>query len=96
MSVCKAEKSPYWYFWRNDDGSMTPILSLEGQFSRRQDLQQAYSLNGAIYLTDVQKFVDNRKFVFTDSLSYVMDKESSIDIDNLMDFKLAQLILGKK
>ncbi len=96
VSVCESDKSPYWCFWRNDNNSITPILSQENQFSRRQDLKKAFSLNGAIYILDVKKFINERKFIFEDSLSYVMDKESSVDIDDMMDLQLAQVILGAK
>ena len=96
VSVCEADKSPYWYFWRNDDETIMPVLNKEGQFSRRQDLEKSYVLNGAIYIIDITKFKDTKKFIYNDSCSYVMDKESSIDIDDLIDFKMAQLILGVK
>lgn len=96
VSVCLAEKSPYWYFSRDNIGMISPILNMEGQFSRRQELPDTYFLNGAIYIVDVKKFLSHKKFIFNDSLSYVMSKESSIDIDEPIDFKLAQLILGVK
>jgi len=96
VSVCETDKSPYWCFWRNEDTSITPILSMVEQFSRRQGLPKAYSLNGAIYIVDNKKFIGSQKFIYDDSLSYVMDKKSSIDIDDLMDFKLAELLLGEK
>ncbi len=96
VSVCLADKSPYWYFFKNNVGMMSPVLSMEGQFSRRQELPDTYLLNGAIYIVDIKKFLSQKKFIFDDSISYVMSKESSIDIDEPLDFKLAQLILGVK
>ncbi len=96
VSVCLADKSPYWYFFKDNIGMISPVLSMEGQFSRRQELPDTYLLNGAIYIVDVKKFLSHEKFIFDDSISYVMSKESSIDIDEPLDFKLAQLILGVK
>ena len=96
VSVYQADKSPYWYFSRDNIGMINPVLNMEGQFSRRQELPDTYLLNGAIYIVDVKKFLSYEKFIFDDSLSYVMSKESSIDIDEAIDFQLAQLILGVK
>lgn len=92
-SVYCADKSPYWYFTRDEIGTISSVLKMEGQFSRRQELPVTYLLNGAIYIVDMKKFLSYEKFIFDDSLSYVMSKESSIDIDNLMDFRLAELIV---
>ena len=73
-----------------------PIMQHENQCNRRQDLQKSYCLNGAIYVVDVELFLKNKEFIFEDSKSYLMDFESSVDIDSLMDFKLAQLFLDEK
>jgi len=96
VSVMKADKSPYWYFFRENNNKIQPVITLEGQFSRRQDLPDSYLLNGAVYIVGVKDFQRDRKLIFNDTLSFVMSKESSIDIDDIMDFKLAQLILGVK
>lgn len=96
VSVVKSDKSPYWSFFVDDSLNMRPILNLEGQFSRRQELPDSYFLNGAIYIVGTKQFLRDAKFIYTDSLSYVMCKKSSIDIDDIMDFKLAQLMLGVK
>lgn len=95
VSVVKADKSPYWHFIR-EDNKILPVINLEGQFSRRQDLPVTYLLNGAIYIIGLKKFQRDKKLIFDDTLSIVMSKESSIDIDDNMDFKLAQLNLGVK
>ena len=96
VSVVKADKSPYWYFSRETNSTIKPILSLKEQYSRRQDLPETFLLNGAIYIVNVNEFLSSGKFIFDDSLSYLMCKQSSIDIDDIMDFKLAQLMLGVK
>ena len=96
VSVCEAEKSPFWCFWRDEMGGITPILKDDTQFSRRQELRPAYLLNGAIYVVSVEQFMKDKKFIYDDTISYLMDKESSLDIDVLLDFKLAEFIIGEK
>ena len=96
VSICESQKSPYWMFSLEDDGALEPIIHDKNQFSRRQELPKTYCLNGAIYVVDVELFLKNKEFIFEDSKSYLMDFESSVDIDSLMDFKLAQLFLDEK
>ncbi|OAJ96164.1 acylneuraminate cytidylyltransferase family protein [Vibrio bivalvicida] len=95
VSVTKVDKSPQWCFWRDEQAYLTPILSGGLSLNRRQELQDAFVLNGAIYIAETGELLSERKFLFDDSVSYLMSKESSIDIDDLVDFKLAQLILGE-
>ncbi len=95
VSVSEMDKSPCWCFWRNKN-QLEPIIEGEVKYSRRQDLQKAYVLNGAIYIVKAKNFMDKQIFLHTNSSSYVMNKESSIDIDDWMDFKFAQLLLGSK
>ena len=93
VSVMEADKSPYWCFFRENNHAIRPVLNLKGQFSRRQDVPITYLLNGAIYIVGRKTFARNRKLIFSDTLSIVMSKQSSIDIDDIIDFKLAQLTL---
>ena len=93
VSVCESQKSPYWMFSLEEGGVLKPIIHDENQFRRRQELPKTYCLNGAIYVIDVKCFLENKKFIFEDTKSYLMDYESSIDIDSLMDFNLARLII---
>lgn len=96
VSVCEVEKNPAWYFWRNENDTLSQVLKNDNDLSRRQDLQIAYALNGAIYIVDTKRFLSEKKFLYEDTHSYVMDKKSSIDIDDEIDFKFAQFIIGEK
>ena len=96
VSICESQKSPFWMFSLQDDGGLEPIIKDKAQFSRRQELPKTYSLNGAIYVVDVEFFLRNKEFIFEDSKYYLMDYKSSVDIDSLMDFKIAQIFLDEK
>ncbi len=93
ISVCATDKSPSWLFWC-DDNRLTPILGKQSNATRRQDVNDAYGLNGAIYVVPVERFKQERKFLFDDSLPFIMQKQSSVDIDDAMDFRIAELILA--
>jgi N-acylneuraminate cytidylyltransferase/CMP-N,N'-diacetyllegionaminic acid synthase len=94
ISVCESDKSPSWLFW-NENNKLAPILGTNSEATRRQDVRKAYALNGAIYVVEVDRFKQQRKFLYDDSIPFVMDKNSSIDIDDVMDFKIAELVLSE-
>lgn len=63
---------------------------------RRQDLPEYYKLNGAIYLAETEKFLLNKTIYKGKILGYIMSKENSIDIDDEIDFNLAEIYLKKR
>lgn len=48
-----------------------------------------FSLNGAMYFNDVNKFNKNRVLYSKDSLGYIMSEDDSVDIDTEKDFLCA-------
>jgi len=60
---------------------------------RSQDLEKHYRLNGAIYICETEKLLEEKSFFLADNIfSYVMDRKSSVDIDEEIDFKIAGLL----
>ena len=62
----------------------------------RQKLDQYFRLNGAIFLNSVESILSQNSLVQDNSIAYFMPKWKSIDIDDLVDFKIAELILQNK
>jgi CMP-N-acetylneuraminic acid synthetase len=67
ISVCASDKSPSWMFWCQDK-VLKPILGEQSKATRRQDVKEAYTLNGALYVVPVERFKHLLKFLFSDSL----------------------------
>jgi CMP-N-acetylneuraminic acid synthetase len=61
--------------------------------SNRQTETANYILNGAIYIASTHKFENDTLLSARPVQAYVMPLEASVDIDTLMDFKLAELLL---
>lgn len=59
----------------------------------RQSLQTFYEYNGAIYVINVKSLKEKGLASFTRKVKYIMPKESSIDIDDIYDFMLAEQII---
>jgi len=97
ISVCGVDYSPLWCNTLPDDLSMENFLSDDIKDKRSQDLPKFYRLNGAIYICKTDKFIsENTFFLKKNVYAYIMDRLSSIDIDDEIDFKLAELILKEK
>ena len=64
-----------------------------GSTQRRQDLEPAYALNGAIYLTKRSWLAEHESFYADQTYAWVMPPERSIDIDEPWDLHLCELIL---
>ena len=59
---------------------------------RRQDYRD-YSPNGAVYLAKPGAYLEQKHFYGERSLAYLMDKTSSVDIDDYIDLELAGLLI---
>lgn len=94
ISVCEMSHSPLWCNTLDNNLSMTNFLKDEVLNTRSQDLEKFYRLNGAIYLCKTEKLLKENSFFLKDNIfAYVMDRKSSIDIDEQIDFELASLYI---
>lgn len=60
---------------------------------RRQDLEPAFALNGAIYITPGPWLTAHKTLYAEKTYGYVMPPERSIDIDDEWDLRLCELVL---
>lgn len=94
LSVKETDSNPYFLLYEeNKEGYLKKILS--GDFTRKQNCPIVYEINGAIYVISISSLLNNDSLVFRKTKKYVMDKESSIDIDDEYDFNLAEFILRR-
>lgn len=94
VSVCKSEHHPLWSNTLPEDGNMKNFINPEYMNKNRQELPVIYRLNGAIYLSFCNYIKDRKSFYGENTFAYIMPEERSIDIDNILDFKLAELLLN--
>ncbi len=95
VSVCKMEHSSLWSNTLPQDLSMNNFLKDEILNKRSQDLEKYYRINGAIYVCKTDKLLEEKSFFIGDNIfAYKMDRNSSVDIDEEMDFYIAKAILN--
>jgi len=96
VSVCEMEHSPLWSNTLDKNLSMDNFLKDEIINKRSQDLEKYYRLNGAIYIIDTDKLLENKSFILKENIyAYKMDRDSSIDIDEEIDFKMAEVLINE-
>lgn len=93
FSVCEAEHSPYWMRTIGDGGRLTPLLPGSESYTRRQDLPPVYRLNGAVYVETRTGLVGSGKPTGMDVRALVMERLDSIDIDEDLDLRIAEMQL---
>ena len=94
VSVCEMDHSPLWSNTLPKDLSMNDFIKEEVKNKRSQDLDKYYRLNGAIYICKIDKFLkENTLFLKNNIFAYIMDRKSSVDIDDEIDFKLAEVLI---
>lgn len=94
VSVTESKTSPYFNLYEeNKEGYLQK--SKDGAFTRRQDVPPVYEYNGAIYIFKTKSIVESEMKDFEKITKYVMSKNDSIDIDDEIDWKIAEYILTK-
>jgi CMP-N-acetylneuraminic acid synthetase len=82
---------------RIEGDRLLPFCMEEKEGTRRQDFQPpAYMRNGAIYLTRRDVLMERGSIWGEVIRPYVMPEERSVSIDNELDFRLAELMLGDR
>lgn len=90
FSSCYTKK----FLWTKN--KLDKLVSLNYDFKNRpmkQDFNYNYYENGAFYIFKVKKFIKSKNRLFGKIGTYVMDENSSLDIDDINDFKKAENFL---
>jgi len=97
ISVCKTEHSPLWCNTLPVDNNMEGFVPERIQKATSQELPDYYRLNGAVYLCDIRKMIEERTLFLKENIyGYVMSRVNSIDIDDEVDLELAGIYLARR
>ena len=81
------------FLWTNEGGDVRPI-NYDYRFRpRRQDMPPQYVENGSIYVFNTQALLESGNRLSGRVSLYSMDEEAAVDIDSVLDMKVAELIL---
>ena len=97
ISVCPASRSPYFNMVNyNAQGGLELVIQSDAEISRRQDAPEIFDITTVVYVS-TPEFIQKSYGVFSGKVTCVhVPKERSVDIDDLFDFKLAEVILNER
>lgn len=95
ISVKETSSNPFYLmFQENNDGYLERIA--KKNFYYRQEAPKIWEINGAFYILKIDSFLQKQSLYNLKTEKYIMDKESSIDIDDNHDWNLAEFFYNKK
>lgn len=93
VSTVECEHHPLWSNILPSDLSMVNFILPEVLNKNREELPKYYRLNGAVYVAK-WGYLKNTNNWFSDrTYAYIMLQERSVDIDSIVDFRLAESLL---
>ena len=95
VSVCEAKENPAHFYEINVDNYLSKSFK-QLKESNRQEYKKNYILNGALYLSSVKYLKKHKSFITNKTIPYVMQREKSIDIDDITDIKWGEFIQNYK
>lgn len=96
VGVCEMDHSPLWANTIPEDLSMENFIRPEVVKMPRQSIQTYYRINGALYIVKVDYLMRTPDIYGDRSFASVMSKENSIDIDDQMDFTIAEVLITER
>lgn len=96
VGVCEMDHSPLWANTLPEDLSMENFIRPEVVKMPRQSIPTYYRINGALYIVKVNYLMRTSDIYGKRSYASVMRKENSIDIDDQMDFTIAEVLISER
>ena len=95
ISVSECKRHPLWSNILNKNREMKSFIKEDIRKKNRQDLPKYYELNGMIFLAKTKKLLETKDWFMDESFALIIDKNRAIDIDDIVDFKLAEILINK-
>lgn len=93
VSVKETSANPYYNCFEEDKNGFLSISKGNGLLERRQDAPAVWEFNGSIFVINIESLKQMNMSKFTRIKKYIMEDLYSVDIDNILDWKIAELIL---
>ena len=97
ITVCNAHRSPYFnMISSNDDGYASLVVDSRKKITRRQDSPKVFDVTTVAYVINTE-FIKTSNGIFDGKVrSVLIPKERAIDIDTLLDFKMAECLMNNE
>lgn len=95
FSVTEAHRNPYFNMIKLTPDKRASLIE-KGNFSSRQAAPKVFDMNSSIYVWRKAVLKETKSVFSKNTRVYIMPKERSIDIDDYLDFQIAEMLLRKK
>lgn len=92
-SVMPAKCNPYYDGFEDNAEGLLTISKGDGTIERRQDAPKVWQQNGAVYVINPTQLKAKGLAGMTKIRKYEMDELHSVDLDNMLDWKIAEIML---
>lgn len=92
-SVRPAACNPYYDGFEEDAEGLLQISKGDGTIARRQEAPKVWQQNGSIYVINPESLLEKGMGGFTKIKKYAMSEAYSVDLDTMLDWKMAELII---
>ncbi len=96
ISLCEADHSPEQCNILPENKSLDGFIHAKSKGKSRQEMPIYYRFNGAIYLAKTSFFIEDHNIYRDRCFAYLMDRQESVDIDDDLDFLIAETILRQR
>lgn len=105
ISICPAKKNPYFNMieiqqkkirivkFKKDSNKYSRSYSSDYGIVRRQDAPIVYEMNASIYIYKRMSLIKKFKLLNSKTITYLMPRNRSADIDDIDDFNLVKTII---
>lgn len=96
VSVRETNANPYFNCFEEDADGFLHLSKGDGSCRRRQDAPKTWEYNGAVYVINPESLKASPLSQFRRICKYEMDPLHSLDLDTMLDWKLAELIMAEE
>lgn len=96
VSVKECPANPYYCVFEENADGWLHVCKGDGKITRRQDAPKVYEYNGAIYIINAKSLKQMPLYAFPHRVKYVMDAQSSIDLDTMFDWNMAEMTIKER
>ena len=93
VAVSEVKKHPIWMKRITNSGYLKNLDNRIKIHPNRQSLEKCFIANGSIYISRIESYKKYKSFYKGPTIPYLMNSNSSIDIDDIDDFKYAEYLL---
>jgi CMP-N-acetylneuraminic acid synthetase len=96
ITVSDAKRNPYFNMIIHDNNGYSSIVINNNEINRRQDAPKVYDMTTVAYIIK-SKFIKKSNGIFEGKVRSVnIPEERAIDIDTILDFKIAEFLISTK